>query len=237
MILSILTDPFSTLTCVHGGWPVCITSVEPLLFLCLGRFLPLEVGGMTWVWDRSICYAFLLSPSLFLLVLGFPQRWPQVLSGGPLWSSVPRGSSVPFLCFFRPGGGNSTLLLLASERCIVSCWCYQPCQTLVNSPFIKTSSIMQCAICFAGTLIDKCSVEKRVLAQKGQMEYSLTRGFCHNCLVSALDSCWALFICLPWRGFGRRASATACLPCSYCLCYPKSCFKDVSVSYLGAQSI
>lgn len=56
---------------------------------------------------------------------------------------------------------------------------------------------MQCAICFAGTLSDKCSVEKQGSAQKGQMEYSLTGGLCLNCLVSTFDSYWALFIRLP----------------------------------------
>ena len=28
-------------------------------------------------------------------------------------------------------------------------------------------------------------------AQKGQMEYRLTRGFCCNCFLSTFDSCWA----------------------------------------------
>lgn len=153
-LLFTLTDPFSTLMCVHGGWPVCIASVGFLLFgawldfssWSLEVWLECEIGIFV-----TLSHSFLPCFCWFCASVSDNDRSCQMAHSIHLFLQVLL--TVPFLCFFRPRGGNSTPLLLAWEYCIVSCWFSYPCQTLVNSPFIKTSSIMQCAICFAGTLI------------------------------------------------------------------------------------
>ena len=94
---------------------------------CFGRilatwhlvvFLQLEVGGVTRVWTGRICSPLSLPSSLPILT------WrSQLLSGGPLYSSVSLGScNSSFPLLFQTQGWKHTPLLLAWEDCIVSCW-------------------------------------------------------------------------------------------------------------------
>ncbi|XP_008570677.1 PREDICTED: threonylcarbamoyladenosine tRNA methylthiotransferase-like [Galeopterus variegatus] len=101
----------------------------------------------------------------------------------------------------------------------------------------ETIKVVQCTICFAGTLIDKLAMVKQGPAQKDQLEYSLTRGLRHNCLVSIFDPYWASSYLFLDGGLDMQPLPQ--LICILITAYvtPSSVLKTVLIGYIDTERI